>query len=86
MEFPEVLVPLLAIVCFFGWPLLWIAGHFAHQTIKSWQEIKLKREMVARGYTAQEIVQVVGAKKGSQFANTTDVPPAKPVKQPAFAR
>jgi hypothetical protein len=86
MHFGEVLIALAGVVCFFGWPLVWIGCYYAHQSWKTWQEIKLKREMVARGYTAQEIVQVVAAKMGSPFANTTDVPPAKPVKQPAFAR
>lgn len=85
MEFGESLVMLAAVVCFFGWPVIWIVAYYGHQAWKTWQEMSLKREMVARGYTAQEIVQVVGAKKGSQFANTTDVPPAKPVKQPAYS-
>ncbi len=84
MDFPEVLIPLVAIVCFFGWPIFWVVGHYCHECVKTWQETSLKRAMVERGYTAQEIVQVVGAKKGSKFSNTTDVPPAKPVKQPAY--
>jgi hypothetical protein len=84
MSFGEVLIAITGTICLFGWPIVWIACHFIHQSRKTWQELSLKREMVARGYTAQEIVQVVRAKKGSQFANTTDVPPAKPVKQPAY--
>ena len=86
MHFPEVVVALAGSFFLFGWPMIWIVAHYCHQSFKTSQETALKRDMVARGYTAQEIVQVVGAKKGSQFANTTDVPPAKPVKQPAFAK
>jgi hypothetical protein len=84
MHLPEVVIALAGTFFIFGWPMIWIAAHYCHQSIKTWQETSLKREMVARGYSAQEIVQVVAAKKGSQFANTTDVPPAKPIKQPAF--
>ena len=85
MDFPEVLIPLAAIFCLFGWPMVWIVAHACQESIRSWGECRLKREMVVRGYTAQEIVQVVAAKKGSRWENTTDVPPAKPVKQPAYA-
>jgi hypothetical protein len=84
MHFPEMIIALAGIVCFFGWPIIWIVAHHCHMFWKTWQETSLKRAMVERGYTAQEIVQVVGAKKGSKFENTTDVPPAKPVKQPAY--
>jgi hypothetical protein len=84
MQVGEVLIAIVGTICLFGWPIVWIACHFGHQSWKAWQELSLKREMVARGYSAQEIVQVVGAKKGSQFANTPDVPPAKPIKQPAY--
>jgi hypothetical protein len=61
-----------------------IVAFFAYQAMKAWHETNLKREMVARGYTAQEIVQVVAAKNGSQPENTTDVPPAKPIKAPSY--
>jgi hypothetical protein len=84
MGFGEALVALAGTVFLFGWPVIWIIAYYSFQSWKAWHEMSLKREMVARGYSAQEIVQVVGAKKGSQFANTTDVPPAKPVKQPAY--
>jgi hypothetical protein len=40
--------------------------------------------MVAQRYTAHEIVQVIAAGKDSQAQETTDVPPQKPVKSPAF--
>jgi len=84
MSFGEVLVTLASNVFLFGWPMIWIVAYYSYQSVRAWQETSLKREMVARGYTAQEIVQVVAAKKGSRPENTTDVPPAKPIKQPAY--
>jgi|GEM_PF-2242936 len=82
--FGEVLIMLAGTFFFFGWPMIWIMAYYTYQSLKAWQETNLKREMVARGYTAQEIVQVVAAKKGSEPQNTTDVPPAKPIHQPAY--
>ena len=84
MSFGDTITDLAGSFFLFGWPMIWIVAYFTHQTIKSWHETNLKREMVARGYTAQEIVQVVAAKKGSRPENTTDVPPAKPIKAPAY--
>jgi hypothetical protein len=80
----EVIIALAGTFFLFGWPMVWIVVYYACQAVRAWQETKLKREMVARGYTAQEIVQVVAAKKGSRPENTTDVPPAKPIRQPAY--
>jgi hypothetical protein len=45
----------------------------------------LKRDMVARGYTAEEIVAVITAEPGKACDRLLpSVPPAKPIKQPAF--
>ena len=44
----------------------------------------LKRDMIARGYTAREILAVIGAEAGKKAPGESelpDVPPAKPVKQ-----
>jgi hypothetical protein len=86
MNDEEVIVGLSGIV--FGLPFLglmfWLVLHYCSAAWSVWRETSLKRAMVERGYTAQEIVQVVAAKNGSKFENTTDVPPAKPVKQPAY--
>ncbi len=84
MSFGETMINLVGSFFLFGWPMVWIVAYFAYQSTKAWHETNLKREMVARGYTAQEIVQVVAAKKGSRPENTTDVPPAKPIKAPAY--
>jgi hypothetical protein len=82
--FGETLIAALSLLLMFGWPMVWIVAHYAYEGWKVSQEIVLKREMAARGYTAQEIVQVVAARKGSQPKPTTDVPPAKPVKEVPF--
>jgi hypothetical protein len=74
----------LASVAFFGIFMVWIVAHYCSLTIKAWQDVGLKRDMVARGYSAQEIVQVVAARKGSKTAEASDVPPAKPLKHPAY--
>jgi hypothetical protein len=71
----------IAGVSFFGIFMVWIIAHYTWATIKGWQDVALKRDMVARGYSAQEIVQVVSARKGSR---SSDVPPAKPIRQPSY--
>ena len=46
--------------------IVWIVAHYTCAAFKAWQEIALKRDMVARGYTAQEIVEVVAAETRRQ--------------------
>jgi hypothetical protein len=82
--FGEFGIALAGIVCMFGWPLLWIVAHYAYQARKVSLETGLKRDMVARGYSAQEIIDVVAAKRGDKNANSCDIPPAKPIKNPAY--
>ena len=53
--------------------------------IKSWIDSALKRDMVARGYTAQEILAVVGSdRRCRSWPQWSDAPPAKPIRQPAY--
>lgn len=79
------LIGLIAVVMLFGIPIVGVVGHYGYEAFKVWLEIGLKRDMVARGYTAQEIVEVLGARKGtSGVGSLPDVPPAKPVRQPAI--
>jgi len=76
---------LAAVVMLFGIPIIAVVGHYAYAAFKTWQETGLKRDMVARGYTAQEIIEVVAARRGSKVtADLPNVPPAKPIKQPAY--
>jgi hypothetical protein len=72
-------------IVFFSIFIVWVIAHYCSLTIKAWQEIALKRDMVARGYTAQEIIAVMASGRGSNFA-LPNVPPAKPVKQPVYGQ
>jgi hypothetical protein len=56
-----------------------------HLTIKAWFDAAVKRDMVARGYTAQEIIAVVDANERCLKKLMYDVPPAKPIRQPAYS-
>ena len=79
------LVGLVSVVGWFAIMLVAIICYFACAAFKAWQEAGLKRDMVARGYTAQEIVEVVAARRDSTSKSSLpNVPPAKPIKQPAF--
>jgi hypothetical protein len=79
-------IGLVAVMMLFGIPIVAVIGHFVHETIKTWLAVGLKRDMVARGYTAQEIIEVVSAEPGSKTSSSLpNVPPAKPIKQPAYS-
>jgi hypothetical protein len=82
------IIPLTAIGSIFGLPfvglMLWVIIHYCCVAFRSWQEIGLKREMIDRGYSAAEIIAVLGAKSGSTMGGPMpEVPPARPIKQPA---
>jgi hypothetical protein len=63
------------------------AIYFGYLAWRVWHETALKRDMVARGYSAQEIIEVIGASGAGRegAAPLSSVPPAKPVKQPAYS-
>lgn len=79
------LIPIIAIsgafvtgICIAGFGCIYAAW-------KTSSDNALKRDMVARGYTADEIVAVITAEPGKSCNRLLpSVPPAKPVKQPAF--
>jgi len=78
-------IGLVAVLGFFGIPIIAVVCHYGHETVKAWLAINLKRDMWARGYTAQEIIEVMAAEPASKSkAKLPDVPPAKPIKQPAY--
>jgi hypothetical protein len=56
------IIPLVAIGLIFGIPVVAVVGHYGYHAWRAWLELNLKREMVARGYTAEEIVHVLQAK------------------------
>jgi len=83
---PGPFIGLVAVIGIFSIPILGIICHFGLDMAKAWLAIGLKCDMVARGYTAQEIVEVVAAEAGSKTRSfLPNVPPAKPVKQPAYS-
>jgi hypothetical protein len=84
----EVIIPLVAITGAFGLPMVWVVAHYAYSAWKQWQATSLVRDLIARGYTAAEIIQicqVLGHKKASLPKSLPDVPPAKQIKQPAYS-
>jgi len=92
MQREETTIAIIGIVAVFGLPFIgtiaWMFTHYAFQAWKQAQATSLVRDMVARGYTAQEIIQMcqaLGHKKVAPFTPVTDVPPAKPIKQPVYS-
>jgi len=85
VDIPGQLIGLVAVIGIFGIPIVAVICHYAYETVRAWAAAGLKREMVARGYTAQEIVEVIAAEAGSKVKSSLPtVPPAKPIKQPSF--
>ena len=86
MDIPDSLIGLVALVLIFGIPIVGVIGHYSFAAWKAWLEVGLKRDMIARGYTVQEIVEVVGARRNCKTKSRhSDVPPAKPIKHAAYA-
>jgi hypothetical protein len=54
-------VGIIAVIGLFSVPIVWTIAHYCHLSWKSWHEISLKREMVQRGYTADQIMAVLAA-------------------------
>ena len=79
-------IGLVSVVMFFSIPMVGVVAHYGIEAFKTWLEISLKRDMVARGYTAQEIVEILGARNDSRVkTRLPDVPPAKPIKHPVYS-
>jgi hypothetical protein len=79
------IVGIIAISGLFVFPTIWVIAAYTAQVIRSWNDNRLKREMVARGYSAKEIVAVIRCKRSKRDEDLPDVPPAKPVRQPAYS-
>jgi hypothetical protein len=79
-------VALISVVGMFLFLSTWVVVAYAAYAWRTWQDAKVKRDMVARGYTAREIIAVVRCKRQSKNEEQLlpDVPPAKPVRQPAY--
>lgn len=84
MREEEIIIPIVALTVVFGVPMVWLILHYLHATAKVFFETRLKRDMVARGFSPQEIVQVVHCQPGKPNAyEAHGIPPAKPVRQSA---
>lgn len=83
MRNEEFFLVMISIFGLFGFA--WIATRHCAGVLKAWIETALKRDMVARGYAAQEIIAVVAADRRCRIkAPMSDIPPAKPIRQPAY--
>lgn len=81
MREEEAVVVMIALGCATG--VLCALISYASAVIKRWIDVSLKRDMVARGYSVDEIIAVVQAERGTQvMVRHGDVPPAKPIRQP----
>ena len=77
------MIPIIAISGAFLVAILCSAFYFAYAAWKTSSDNALKRDMVARGYTADEIIAVIAAEQGiTTHRPLPSVPPAKPIKQP----
>lgn len=75
-------VAIIAIGC--GTGILFGVLNHVSAIAKKWIETGLKREMVARGYTADEIVAVIQSERTAIGSTPMgNVPPAKAIRQPA---
>ena len=81
----EAIIGLVGTIGLFGFLSIWVIAAYAAHAWRTWQDAKVKRDMVARGYTAQEIIAVVRCKRSSKGGDEfPDVPPAKPIRHPAY--
>ena len=83
MREEEAFVAVIAILC--GTGVVWAIVRHCSAAVRSWFETSLKRDMVARGFSADEIISVVRADRNCGYRSTySDLPPAKPIRQPAY--
>jgi hypothetical protein len=79
----EIFVPIFAIGCVFGIPIIAIVMYWWYEIRKVTSEAALKQAMVERGYSANEIVHVLTSGNGKGSNPAYDLPPAKPLKAAA---
>ena len=80
MHGPDIFIPIIAILGVFGVPISAIILYWCYEIRKVSCEAALKQAMVARGYSANEIVHVLTNGKGKLTNPEFDLPPVKPVK------
>jgi len=79
----EIFVPIFAIGCVFGIPIIAIVMYWWYEIRKVTCDAALKQAMVERGYSANEIVHVLTSGKGTKNNPAFDLPPAKALKSAA---
>ena len=84
MDGPEILIPIIAITGIFGVPISAIILYWCYEIRKVSCETALKQAMVARGYSANEIVHVLTSGKGKLNIPEFDLPPAKQQAKASF--
>lgn len=79
-------IGLVSVAGLFLFLSIWVVVAYAAHAFKCWHDAKVKRDMIARGYTAREIIAVVRCRKPAKGDEQLlpDVPPAKPIRQPAY--
>lgn len=86
MHDEEMIVAILAILLIFGMPIVWLVLHYCYATAKVFFESRLKREMVLRGFSPEQIAQVIHCRPGKRAKadpyQANGIPPAKPIRQP----
>jgi hypothetical protein len=80
MHKEEILIPIVAILGMYAIPISLIVVYWVYHIRKIGCETALKQAMVARGYSANEIVHVLTSGTGKLVSPAFDLPPAKPVK------
>jgi hypothetical protein len=84
MREEEAFVAFVAILC--GSGLTWAVIRHCSALCRAWIDTALKRDMVARGYSAQEIIAVCSVDRRCRVRDPyPDIPPAKPIRQPAYS-
>jgi hypothetical protein len=82
----EAIVGLVGAGGLFTFLSIWVLAAYAASAWRASQDAAVKRDMIGRGYTAREIIAVVRCKRPTKREEQMlpDVPPAKPVRQPAY--
>ena len=76
----EIFIPIVAILGMYAIPTIAIVAYWVYHIRKIGCETALKQAMVARGYSANEIVHVLTSGSGKLTNPAFDLPPAKPAK------
>jgi hypothetical protein len=84
MEETDAFVATVGII--FAASVAWVMCICLYATLKAFFESRLKRDLVSRGFSAEEIAQIITCKTPKRFGKSPyeahGIPPAKPIRQP----